>query len=93
MTVEEKVFADKYGAVFMHCLTKAKEDRDKQNAPELRLTHVAPSGSSSAKPADVVAPANPKPKDDKTKDDDAEAEGTPREIPKTNWEMSQWMPI
>ena len=83
MPVEENVLAEKDGSVFMHCLTKAQEDRDQQDAPELRLNHVAPSASLGAKLAEVVAPANPNPKDDKTKDDkpDAEAEGTPREIP------------
>ena len=77
MTVEEKVFADKYGSVFMHCRTKAQEDRDQQQeAPELKLIQaVAPSASSGAKPAGTVAPVNPNQMDDRPIDKRKAEEG------------------
>ena len=66
----------------MHCLTKVQEDRDKQDAPELKLTHVPPNGPTSTKLTDVVVPVNPKPKDEQPKDEETEAGAKPRKLPK-----------
>ena len=82
LSAEENVFAVRYGAILTSCLAKAQEDKDKQDAPELKLTHVAPNGGGTTKPSDVVVPAIPKPIDGQPKNErDVEAGETPSELP------------
>ena len=86
LSVEEKVFAVRYGNLLMNCLGKAQEDRDKQDAPELKLAHAAPPGPTNTKPVDVVVPVIPKPKEEtpkheRPKDGETEAGAKPSKLP------------
>ena len=83
MTAEEKVFAATYGAVLHICLAKGQEDKDKQGAPELNLTHAAPSGPATTIPSDTMKPAILKPVEAPPKNDrDVEAGEKPAKLPK-----------
>ena len=73
MTAEEKAHAESVWKVFLLCLTKAQEERDKpQEAPEIKLMGSASSGE---KPAVPATPVNPDQMDDRAVDKRKAEEG------------------